>query len=66
MTRTGVCDRCAIGSTIEAVRYVVRNSTIRSQSATRSFSAAAAPSCASEMKPASVTSASISWNRCET
>ncbi len=66
MTSTGVSARRAIGNTIEAVRYIFRNSTIRSQSARRSYSAAIAPCCASEMKPTSVTSASMSWNRCET
>lgn len=66
MTRTGVCERWAIGSTIDEVRYVVRNSTIKSQSARRSCSAATAPSWASEMKPTSVTSASIRWKRSAT
>ncbi len=46
--------------------YVVRKPTIRSQSAARSFSAAAAPSCASEMNPTSTTSQSSAANRSDT
>ena len=63
MMSTGVFARCAIGSTIDEVRYVVRKMTMRSASAVRSFSAAAADSCASETKPTSMTSAPVDWNR---
>ena len=52
--------------TIDDVMYVVRNITIMSQPAARNFSAATAPSCGSEINPASISSTSIAPIRCET
>ena len=55
---SGAPVRWAIGTTIVAVMYVVRNMIIKSQPAARSCSAAWAASWASEIKPTSTTWAS--------
>ncbi|WP_344745982.1 hypothetical protein [Streptosporangium vulgare] len=66
ISSTGAPLRCATGSSMVAVMYVVRKPTMMSQPASRSRSAATAPSWASETNPTSTTSQPSSRIRSET